>query len=69
MSILLGIHVERTLTRVERNREILSDIEIYHAQKTIELASLGRMDTVQSMLKEQGSSVGPPTKPADRIVK
>lgn len=67
ISIWLSLKIEKTLTRVEDNRKALQDMEIYHAQKTVELVSLGRMTKVQQMLKEQDSELTMPEKPADRI--
>ena len=67
LSILLNLKVDRTLTRVEENRKALQDMEIYHAQKTVELVSLGRMSKIEQMLEAEGSSLKMPNKPADRI--
>lgn len=69
VSIWLSLKIEKTLTRVEENRQVLSDVEIYHAQKTVELASLSRMSKVQQMLEDAGSKLRIPEKPADRIKK
>lgn len=69
VSIWLSLKIEKTLTRVEDNRKELADLEIYHAQKTVELVSLNRMSRVQEMLEQKGSAVTMPEKPADRIVK
>lgn len=67
VSIWLSLKIERTLTRVEDNRKILSDVEIHHAQKTVELAGLSRFSTIQRMLDEAGSKLEMPEKPADRL--
>ncbi|MBQ6287040.1 MAG: hypothetical protein IJK73_05215 [Bacteroidales bacterium] len=67
VSIWLSLKIEKTMTRVEENRKALQDMEIYHAQKTVELVSLGRMSKVEKMLQDQGSTLAMPTKPADRI--
>lgn len=67
MSIWLSLNIEKTLTKVEDNRKALEDVEIYHAQKTIELAGLSRMSRVQRMLEESGSKLTMPAKPADRL--
>jgi len=67
VSIWLSLKIEKTLTKVEDNRKALEDIEIYHAQKTVELVSLGRLTRVQKMLEAEGSTLAPPTKPAERI--
>ena len=45
----------------------IQDIEIYHAQKTVELAGMGRMSKIEDMLREKGSTLSIPEKPADRI--
>lgn len=67
VSIWLSLKIEKTLTRVEENRKVLQDMEIYHAQKTVELVSLGRMSKIENMLQAESSNLTMPTKPADRI--
>lgn len=67
MAIWISFLVEKTLTKVEQNAKTLNDLEIYHAQKTVELVSLGRMTTIEQMLKEQGSKLGMPTVPPKTI--
>ena len=51
----------------EKNKETLTDLKIYHAQKTVELARLGRLTTVEGLLEQNGSDVTLPDKPADII--
>lgn len=67
VSIWLSLKIEKTLTRLEENRKVLQDTEIYHAQKTVEMASMGRMSKIEDMLREKGSALTIPSKPADRI--
>ena len=67
VSIWLSLKIEKTLTKVEENRKVLQDVEIYHAQKTVELAGMGRMSKIEDMLKDKGSALGVPQKPADKI--
>ena len=67
VSIWLSLKIEKTMTRVEENRKALQDMEIYHAQKTVELVSLGRMSKIEKMLEDKGSTLAMPTKPADRL--
>lgn len=67
VSIWLSLKIEKTLTVVEDNRKTLSDIEIHHTQKTVELAGYSRLSTVQEMLKDSGSKLEMPVKPTDRI--
>ncbi|MBR5660833.1 MAG: hypothetical protein IKW99_04720 [Bacteroidales bacterium] len=67
VSIWLSLKIEKTLTRVEENRKVLQDTEIYHAQKTVELASMGKMSKIEDMLREKGSELTIPQKPADKL--
>ena len=67
VSIWLSLKIEKTLTRVEDNRKVLQDMEIYHTQKKVELVSLGRMSKIEEMLEAEGSALRMPGKPADRI--
>ena len=65
--ILSSMMVQNTLAQVEKNRVKVNDLKIFHAQKTVKLVGLGRLNTVEDLLKEQGSEVGLPEKPADRL--
>ncbi len=65
--IFISMRIETTLAKEEEGKKRLQDMEIYHAQKTVELVSLGRMTTVQKMLEEKGSKVTIPEKPAIKI--
>lgn len=67
--ILLDMRVEKTMATVERNKATLSEMKIYHAQKTVQMVSLNRISTVQQMLEEKGSDVTLPEKPAYKIKK
>jgi hypothetical protein len=69
VSIWLSMKIEKTLTKVEDNKIILNDLEIYHAQKTVELVSLNRLTTVQQLLLQDSSKVTIPEKPAVLIKK
>lgn len=68
-AIFLNIQIEKTMAKVERNKERLQETEIHHAQKTVEYVSLGRLSTVKGLLEEEGSDVGIPDKPASKIEK
>ena len=63
VSIWLSLKIEKTLTRVEENRKVLEDVEIYHAHGSM----LSRMSKVQKMLEDSGSRLTMPDKPADKI--
>lgn len=69
VSIWLSLKIEKTLSVVEDNRRALSDIEIYHTQKMVELEGYSRLSNVREMLNDAGSGLEMPAKPADRIKK
>jgi len=69
VSIWLSLQIEKTLTKVEENQKRLEDMEIYHAQKVVELVGLNRLTTVRNLLHEKGSQVDIPQQPAVTIKK
>ena len=64
MFILFGLGVDVTLSKVEDNKKQLQELEILHTQKRYELITLNRRSTVARLLKENGSKVSEPEKPA-----
>lgn len=68
INIFLNYKIEQTMVEVERNKKILENYKIYHAQKTYEFISMGRISTIESMLDKEGSQVGTPVKPAETII-
>lgn len=69
MVILIDMRVETTMAKVEKNKETLNDMKIYHAHKTVQLVSINRLSTVKEMLEEKGSDVTLPSNPPTRIKK
>jgi hypothetical protein len=69
ISIFMSYKMEQTLGVVEKNRTELETLKIHHAQKTCEYVGLDRISTVEEMLKNTGSNVKAPGKPADIIKK
>jgi hypothetical protein len=69
VSILLSLKVDGTLTKVEENKVVLRDLEIYHAEKEADLVRLHSASTTTKRLKELGSDVTLPVKPAQKIDK
>ena len=65
--IWIGIKSEGTQLQVEKKKAELTDMKIYHAQKTVEMMSLNRMSKIEDILKAKGSEVGFPEKPADKL--
>ena len=66
-SIWLSYKAEKTMYRVETNKKVIENLKIDHANKTCEIVSLTRISTVEKMLKDAGSTVETPKKPADKI--
>jgi len=64
MLILFSLAVETSLNKVEKNKAKLHEMEILHADKTFEVASMSRRSTVLNMLQERGSSITEPEQPA-----
>ena len=69
LSIWASLATDTTLNKVERNKKIIYNLEIEHAQKTYELVSLSRRSTVEEMLVNMGSQLREPEKPAVRLEK
>ena len=67
LSIWMSYRMEQTMIIVERNRKELESLKIYHAQKTCEYVGLDRISTIEEMLRNAGSEVKAPEKPADII--
>ena len=69
ISILLSLKVDKTLTKVEENKVVLRDLEIYHAEKEADLVRLHSASTTEKRLKQLGSDVTLPAQPAIKIDK
>ncbi len=67
LSIFIYLRIDQTVLVMEKNKAVLDDLQIYHAQKTCELARYNRMSTVEEMLVESGSDVRIPQKPAQKV--
>lgn len=67
LNIWLTLEIEQTMLNEEKNKSIIEDLKIYHAQKTCELVSLDRLSTVEELLEKNGSRLAVPEKPAARI--
>lgn len=67
LNIWLSFEVEQAVLQVERNKENLETLKIYHSHMNGELVELNRLSTIETMLEEAGSEVQIPEKPADII--
>ena len=64
MVIWLSLVIEGTMTKVEKNKAVLQELEIVHTQKVFDLVSLSKRSSVRQLLEEKGSKVTEPTQPA-----
>lgn len=69
LAILIGMCVDSTLLKVEKNKDTLNDLKIYHAQKTVQIERINSISKVEELLEEQGSTLAIPQKPATTIKK
>ncbi len=66
-TIYVYLRIDNTMVQMEKNKEVLEVLQIEYAQKTLELARFNRLTTVEERLREWGSDVGMPEKPARKI--
>ena len=69
MMIWFSLGVDSTLAKVEKNQETIKELEIEHANLEFELRSLNRRAALEDLLKEAGSKVTEPQKPATVLKK
>ena len=69
LSIWISLMIDNTLTKVEKNKEILRTMEIECSEKAFDVATLGKRTTIEAMLESMGSQVKEPEKPAMVIEK
>lgn len=69
VSIFMSYKAEQTMLRMERNKDNLETLRIYHGQKTCDIVSLDRISTIEAMLEDLGSDLQPPQKPADKLLR
>mgnify|MGYP003326307526 CR=1 FL=1 len=68
-NIWLSYEVEQAALRVEKNKNEIETLKIYHSHLTGEIVELNRISTIEKMLENMGSEVRIPDKPADTIKK
>lgn len=69
MVIWISLMIEGTMTKVERNKVTLRELEVIHTQKTFDVVKLSRRSSVDEMLQQMGSRVTEPQEPATRLIK
>ena len=61
--------IETTMSKVEKNKAVLKELEIVHSQKVFEVVGVSRRASVEQMLGEMGSKVKEAEKPATTVRK
>lgn len=69
VAIWVSLMIDTALTKVEKNKEIIREMEIVHSQKSFDVATLGRRGTIEMMLEQMGSPVRRAEKPAMTVRK
>ena len=69
LSIWLSFSAEKTMHRVETNKDTIESLKYDNANKKCELVGLSRISTVEKMLEASGSEVRIPEVPAYTIRK
>ena len=62
--IWCSLMIETTMSKVEKNKAVLKELEIVHSQKVFELVGVSRRSSVEQMLGQLGSNVKEAEKPA-----
>ena len=65
--IWISLGIETTMSKVEKNKAVLKELEIVHSQKVFEVVGISRRTSVQELLKDMGSAVTEPDKPATTV--
>ena len=62
--IWISLMIETTMSKVEKNKAVLKELEIVHSQKVFEVVNISRRSSVEQMLGEMGSKVKEAEQPA-----
>lgn len=65
--IWVSLMIETTMSKVEKNKLTLKELEIVHSQKVFEVVNVSRRSSVEQMLGEMGSKVTEAEKPATTV--
>ena len=56
--------IETTMSKVEKNKAVIKELEIVHSQKVFEVVDVSRRASVEQLLEQMGSKVKEADKPA-----
>ena len=69
MIIWFSLAVETTMSKVEKNKQEIKELEFANAQKKYDVVRLSSRQSVNALLKKMGSNVNEATVPAKQLVK
>lgn len=69
LAIWLSLSIEDSMAEVEKNKAVISELQITNRQLQFEISHARQRSTVEQRLLEAGSDVREPLKPATRIGK
>ena len=69
ITIMLSLKVDKTLTLAGQNKAALEELRIHHAEREAALVKLKSASAIEARLKEKGSNLTLPEKPATKIEK
>ena len=64
LAIWFSLMIETTMSKVEKNKAELKELEIVHSQKVFEIVNVSRRASVEQLLGEMGSKVTEAEQPA-----
>ena len=67
MIIWISLMIESTMTKVEKGKAELRELEIVHTQKTFDVVKFTRRSSINEMLQQMGSKVTEPQQPATQL--
>lgn len=65
--IWFSLMIETTMSKVEKSKAVLKELEIVHSQKVFEVVNVSRRSSVEQRLDQLGSPLGEPDKPATNV--
>ncbi len=65
--IYLSLSIESTMSKVEKNKEILTELKIENSQKVFDLARLSSREMVLENLEKSGSNLRAADKPSKTV--
>ena len=66
-TIWIGIQIEKTFIKVESNKAVINELKVESNKLNFQLEQMNNSNTLEQRLKQMGSDLRYPEKPATRI--